>query len=98
MNAKLAELARRRESLISQSAGQREQLSQAYQRLLSSIQFVKIALGAIRVIKAHPAAVMGLTALLAGTRWTKFPRLGRWLWMGWTILKPFQAWRSRRRA
>lgn len=95
---KSTELASRRERLIDQSARQREQLGRAYRQLLGSFQWINLAAGAIQAVKAHPAAATGLTALLAGTRWARFQRLGRWLWLGWAIFKPVQAWRSRRRA
>lgn len=98
MNAKLAGLARRRERLIAQSARQREELGQAYRRLLDSFGWINLAVGAIEIVKAHPAAVTGLTALLVGTGWTRFQRLGKWLWLSWTVLTGLQARRSGRRA
>ncbi|OGQ83253.1 MAG: hypothetical protein A3F90_10890 [Deltaproteobacteria bacterium RIFCSPLOWO2_12_FULL_60_19] len=98
MNAKLAGLARRRERLIAQSARQREELGLAYRRLLDSFGWINLAVGAIETVKAHPAAVTGLTALLVGTGWTRFQRLEKWLWLSWTVLTRVQAWRSRRRA
>jgi len=98
VNAKSAELARRRERLIAQSARQREELGRAYRRLLDSFGWINLAMGAIETVKAHPAAVTGLTALLVGTGWTRFQRLGKWLWLGWTVLTRLQARRSGRRA
>lgn len=98
MNAKLNKLARRREQLIAQSAGQREELGQACRRLVESFGWINLAVGAIGAIKAHPAAITGVTALLVGTGWTRFQRLGKWLWLGWTVLTQLQARRSGRRA
>ena len=98
MNAKLTELARRRERLIAQSARQREELGQAYGRLSESFGWINLAVGAIETVKAHPAAITGVTALLVGTGWTRLQRLGRWLWLGLTVLTQLQARRSGRRA
>ena len=98
MNAKLTKLARRREQLIAQSFREREKLGQACRRLVESFGWINLAVGAIGAVKAHPAAVTGLTALLVGTGWTRLQRLGRWLWLGWTVLAQLQARRSRRRA
>lgn len=98
MNAKLADLARRRERLIAQSARQREELGRAYRRLVDSLGWINLAVGAIEIVKAHPAAVTGLTALLVGTGRTRFQRLGRWFWLGWMILARLQARHSGRRA
>jgi len=98
VNAKLAGLARRRERLIAESARQREEFGLAYRRLLDSFGWINLAVGAIETVKAHPAAVTGLTALAVGAGWTRFQRLGKWLWLGWTVLARLQARRSGRRA
>ncbi|MGH7773951.1 MAG: YqjK family protein [Candidatus Binatia bacterium] len=97
MSSKLAELARRRESLISRAAAQRDQLAQSYQPLQRSIRFVSRVVGLMQFFKAHPALVMGVTALIVSARWGKLGKLPQRLWMGWQILQPLQAWWSRKR-
>ncbi|MGH7830758.1 MAG: hypothetical protein ACREP8_11330 [Candidatus Binatia bacterium] len=97
MNAKLADLARRREMLIARSTAHREQLAQACRQLRGSMRFVEPAVGLIQTLKAHPALVMALTAVLVGARRFHWKKLPVQFLMGWRILRPLGAWWSRRR-
>jgi YqjK-like protein len=94
---KLADLARRRESLILRSGGQRERLAESCEHLARSVQWAHIAKGLIRKIKDNPGALMGVTAFL-GSRRTKFLRVTNWLSLGWALFQAFRARRARRRA
>jgi hypothetical protein len=94
---KLADLARRRESLILRSGGQRERLAEGCERLARSIQWAHIARGLIRKIKDNSGALMGITAFLGGRR-IKFLRVSNWLALGWTLFQALRARRARRRA
>jgi len=94
---KLADLARRRESLILRSGGQRERLAEGCEQLARSIQWAHIAKGLIRKIKDNPGALMGVTALL-GARRIKFLRVSNWLSIGWALFQALRARRARRRA
>jgi len=96
VSSKSEELARRRESLIVRSGGQRERLAESCERLAQSLKWTRLAMGIVQKIKGHPSALMGVTAFL-GSRRTKFHRLGNWLSLGWTIFRAFRARRSRRR-
>jgi hypothetical protein len=88
MNLKLAELARRREILISRSAAQREELAQAYQDLRRPLQIVKMMVGLAQTLAAHPELAAGLGAFFIGSgRWRKLPLQ---LWMGWQALRPLR--------
>ncbi|MBI3000683.1 MAG: hypothetical protein HYY46_19860 [Deltaproteobacteria bacterium] len=92
MNARLAELARHRESLISRSAAQRKELLQNYRELERPVKFVKGLIRVIQTLSAHPAVVIGVTALLLGARRRK---LINPLGLGWRLLNLFQALRSK---
>jgi len=94
---KLAELARRRESLIVRSGGQRERLAESCERMAQSLKWTRLAMVAVKKIKTNSSALMGVTAYL-GSRRTKFRRLGNWLSLGWTIFHAVRACRPRRRA
>ena len=91
MKAKTEKLARRREVLIARAAGEREQLAQAYQQLQKPIRLAKMVVGTIQTLKAHPAFVMGLAALLVGTRKGKWQRLLGQAWLSWEALRRLQA-------
>ena len=78
MTTRLEQLARRRESLVSRSAREREELAQACRLFEKPIRAINFGLGLIESIKSHPAAVAGLTALLVSGRWTRAPV---WLWV-----------------
>ena len=94
MSAKLTELARRREILISRSAAQREELAHAYRQLRAPLQILKMMVGLAQTVAAHPELVVGLGAFFIGSgRWRKLPLQ---LWMGWQALRPLWAWWSRR--
>jgi hypothetical protein len=97
MSHKLAALARRRESLILRSGGQRERLAEDCARLARSIQWASLARGLVQKIKENPGTLMGVTAFLGGRR-TKFRRMSNWLSVGWTIFRALRTQRSRRRA
>ena len=98
MKAKTERLARRREVLIARSAGQREQLAESYQQLQKPIRLARMVAGAIQTLKAHPAFVMGLAALLVGTRKGKWQRLLGRAWLSWEALRRLQALWSKGRA
>ena len=90
MKTKTEQLARRREILIARSAAEREQLAEAYQQLQKPIRLAKMVAGAIQTLKAHPAFVMGLAALLVGTRKGKWQRLLGRAWLSWEALRRLQ--------
>jgi hypothetical protein len=96
MSDKLAELARRRESLILRSGGQRERLAESCERLAEKLKWTRLATGVFNKIKGNPTALMGVTAYL-GSRRSKFRRAGNWLSLGWTIFRAIRARRGRRR-
>jgi hypothetical protein len=94
---KLADLERRRESLILRSGGHRERLAESCERVARSLQWANIAKGLIRKIRDNPGALMGVTAFL-GSRRTKFLRMSNWLSIGWSLFQALRARRARRRA
>lgn len=97
MSDKLAELARRRESLIVRSGGQRERLAENCEQLIDSLKWTRLAMEAVKKIKTNSSALMGVTAFL-GSRRTRFRRLGNWLSLGWAVFQAVRARRARRRA
>lgn len=91
--SKLEKLARRRESLIIRSGGQRERLAESYEQLAHSLRWASLAKSFLYQIKEHPIALIGPAAtVIAGSG--KFRRLGKVLSLGWSI---FRAVRPRRR-
>ena len=92
MNPQAAELARRREYLISRSAAERELLARNCRQLENSLRFIQTARGLIQLLVRPPTWLLGLTALFLGKRRNK---LGLPLGLFWLILRRFQAWRSR---
>jgi len=96
VSQKLAELARRRESLIVRSGGQRERLADSVEQLNESLRWTRLVKGVVQKIKGNPGAVMGVTAFLGGRR-TKFRRASNWLSLAWAIFRAIRARRARRR-
>ncbi len=90
--SKLQELARRRETLIIRSGGQRERLAESYERLAHSLRWASMAKSIVQRIKEHPAALIGATSLIGAPG--KFRRVGKILSLGWSV---FSAISSRRR-
>jgi hypothetical protein len=93
---RLAELERRRQRLIFQSAVQRDRLVENCHQLVRSLRLVHLVNGIIERITAHPGSVMGVTALIAGARRTKFRWFSNLLSLGWTIFRAIRARRRRR--
>jgi len=92
MNGKLAELARRREGLVSQAAAQRAELARSREQLQRPI---RVARTLIQTLSAHPALVMALTALLVGG---SVDRMARSLVKGWQIARRIrERWFSRKK-
>ncbi len=98
MNGKSAELAQRRQSLLHQSARQREELLQSFRELRASLSPVGGLFALIRTIKAHPALLMGLTALVLGARRGKLDPTSKRPGLGGWILRLLQAFRPVLRA
>ncbi len=96
MNGRLAELTRRRESLIAQLATQRNQLAQAHQQIKGPIQLVELAITAIQTLRSRSTAAAGLATLLFGSRRWKYRKWPLWLLSAWLILRPLRRWRSKR--
>lgn len=95
MSKRLDELARRRESLILRSGGQRERLAESVERLNRSLRWAHLARGVVQKIKDNPAALIGATSLIGGPE--KFRVAGRLVSMGWSIFRAFRTRRARRR-
>lgn len=93
MTTRLEQLARRRESLVSRSANEREQLAQVCHLFEGLIGAINFGVGLIDSIKRHPAAVAGLTAFLVSGRWNQAPI---WLWIVSKIFCPSGAEKSKK--
>jgi len=92
--SKLDQLARRRETLIIRSGGQRERLAESYAQLAHSLRWASLAKGFLLQIKEHPVALIGPAAtFMAGSG--KFRRIGNVLSLGWSILRAVRARRRR---
>jgi len=89
--SKLEELARRRETLIIRSDGQRERLVDSYAHLTRSLRWVNLAKGVMQKLKENPVALIAPATLMSGPG--KFRRIGKALSLGWSI---FRAVRGRR--
>lgn len=98
MNGKSAELAQRRQSLLNQSARQREELGRSYRDVRASLSPLRGLFGLIRTLKAHPALLMGLTALVLGARRGKLDHTSKRPGLGGWILRLLQAFRPVLRA
>ena len=90
--SKLDQLARRRETLIIRSDGQRERLAESCDQLSKSLKWVNVAKSLLQQIKEHPAALIALPTFMAGPG--KFRRVGKIISAGWSV---FRAVRGRRR-
>jgi hypothetical protein len=91
-SSKLDQLARRRETLIIRSDGQRERLAESCEQLSRSLKWANLAKGLLQQIKDHPAALLAPATFMVGPG--KFRRVGKIISAGWSI---FQAVRGRRR-
>ena len=94
MNPQLAELARRRESLVIRSAAERERLARNCLRFEKSLRFIQTAGGLIHLLRKPPAWLLGLAALFLGKRGKRFSLP---LGLFWLVLRRFRAWRLRER-
>jgi hypothetical protein len=87
MNAKLLEIALRRERLIAQAAQQRTVLVQSVQPLRAPLALADQGLVGLRYLKRHPAWVVGGVAVIVILR----PRaVGKWLarvWLAWKMVR-----------
>lgn len=98
MNGRSAELAQRRQSLLNQSARQREELARSYRDVRASLSPLRGLFGLIRTLKAHPALLMGLTALVLGARRGKPDNTSKRLGLGGWVLRLLRAFRPVLRA
>ncbi len=88
MNARLAELATRRERLIARSAEQRAALADSVQALHAPLQIADRALSIIAFVRRHPLITVAAGALAFALR----PRrAGLWLRRGWLLWRLFRA-------
>jgi hypothetical protein len=92
MSSKLDQLARRRETLIIRSDGQRERLAESCDQLTRSLSWANMAKELLQKLKDHPAALLAPATFMVGRG--KFRSVGKVLSLGWSI---FQAVRGRRR-
>lgn len=97
MNGRLAELTRRRESLIAQLAAQRDQLAQAHLQIKGPVQLIKAAITGVQTLKASSTAAMSLAALFFGSRRWKYRKWPLWLFLTWLILRSLRGLRPKRR-
>lgn len=97
MNARLAEITRRRAALVAQAAAQRSELGRSVQPWLTPLSFADRGIELARRVRAHPLA------LAIGTLVLLRLGLGRWsvwagrLWTGWQIYQSLQVRQSRPR-
>lgn len=56
-------MVQKRESLIAQSAAQREQLARSYRQMMRPIWFVEGGVGLMEFVRAHPVLLAGLLPL-----------------------------------
>jgi len=92
MNEKLLRLAERRERLVAQAAAQRMALVQNIEPWRIPLARVDQGLAALRVIKSHPALLIGGGILLAALR----PgRVWKWLRRGWVAWQMVRELRGR---
>lgn len=92
MGDKLIRLAARREQLIAQAAAQRMALAQGIEPWRVPLALADQGLTAVRLIKRHPAWLVGGAMLLAALRpaGLRSGRIGKWLrrgWVTWQIVK-----------
>lgn len=93
MNAKLLQLAKRREALIEQAAKQRAAISKGVQPWRSTLARADQGVAVLRYLKSHPiwlAAGSGLLLAILGPG-----RAWRWLGRGWIGLQMLNQLRSR---
>ena len=82
MNAKLIELAERRETLVARAATQRAELSQALAHWRKALAVADGGWAAVRYLRNHVALLAGLAAFVAPfAPW----RVARWLRRGWLV-------------
>jgi hypothetical protein len=82
MNNKLAQLAGRRNQLVTQAAAQRTTLGQNLEPWRARLALVDHGMAVFRYGRRHPASMMSAALLLAALR----PRrVGKWLQLGWVV-------------
>ncbi len=81
----------RREHLVTQAALQRTVLAQGIEPWRAPLALADQGLAALRIIRAHPAWVIGGLILLAGLR---RGRGGKWLQRGWLTSQFVRALRA----
>jgi len=92
MNNKSIQLVERRERLIALAAAQRTALAQNIEPWRIPLARVDYGLAALRVIKRHPAWIVGGVVLFAALR----PyRVVKWLRRGWVVWQMIPRLRGR---
>lgn len=95
MNAKLMQLAERRERLVMQAAAQRTTLAHNIEPWRTPLALADQGLAALRYLKNHPSWIVGGIFLFAALR----PgRVGKWLRRGWVAWQILYKLRGRKRA
>jgi hypothetical protein len=92
MNDKLTQLAERRERLVAQAAAQRMALAQNIEPWRIPLARIDQGLAAMRVIKRHPAWIVGSVVLFAVLRPV---RVVKWLRRGWVVWQMLPRLRGR---
>jgi YqjK-like protein len=91
MNEKLIRLAERRERLVVQAAAQRVALAENIEPWRAPLALADRGLTALRLIRSHPAWLVGGLVLLVALR----PgRAGKWLRRGWVTWQIMQRLRG----
>lgn len=92
MNARLAELAMRRERLVARCAEQRAALADSVQGLHAPLQMADRALSMLAFVRRHPLVTVAAGALAFALR----PRrAGLWLkrgWLVWRLARAVERW------
>lgn len=94
----MAELARRRETLISLAEAQREQLRGIFGELKMPVSLVSTGFALSRILKLAPAVTLGLTAFFLIFRRRRLAKPSQLIGIGWMVLRLMQALGLKRRA
>jgi hypothetical protein len=97
MNARLAEITRRRAALVAQAAAQRSEVSRLSQRWQMPLALADLGIALVRTVRTHPLAIaLGVVLLVRMRR-----RLSVWIeriWTAWQIYHSLREHRARDRA
>jgi hypothetical protein len=100
MNAKLAELERRQQTLIFRAAAQRDRLAYLCRQVRTPANFAKAAAGtfqAVRSLSNHPKLTTSFAALLFGALRPRIAKIALPLGIAVWGFRPLMEWWSNRR-